>query len=831
MKFLRRLKIFHRILLAFIVILLMFVGLSFYVTNQVKAIGDLAHIIYRHPLIVSNAALEASCGVTKIHRAMKDLVLADNKSEEEEALSEVNTQQKLVYRQLDLIQSRILGDEGKQLVLTTRKDFDNWIPIRAQVIKLKNEGNINEAELITRGKGYDHVKMLDAEMMKINRYAHNKANIFHRNTEEKETEIITTIIVAIIITIFFSLALISMVALSITKEIAPLRKAMIDSSTFNDLKPIEYNEHNEIADMIASYNTLINRLRVENWYQEGVSKLSTLLLNEKETVKIAEVALKFICEYSKFDFGLICNYFDDEEDCKHLSLYGLEGNKCLFKNNNEECKVISVAKTKKKLLLDKNDVLDKAKEKNITPLNYYFEPVIFENILIGVMVLGAENTFTEEKNVFIDKLNAILTSSLFSSLNKERLLSLSTELQVKEEELLQQNEELQAKEEELLQQNEELISAFEQVSFSEDKYKRLFDNMNECAIIYKLIYDENGKLFDLEYLDVNPYFEKTTFVKKENLIGHTLKQVFKCTDIPNVTDIEILNKTGQPFSREVYFYPLAIDLEVSVFPLKKDEIVMIFTDITTRKKAEAEMIRINNELQNANMHKNKFIATMSHELRTPLNAILGFSESLLMEYFGDLNEKQQEYVSLINNSGQHLLLLINDILDISKIDSGTIDLFIEKINVSELFVNLKSLIKSQCEEKNIALTCNIDDSIDIIYADKQKIKQIMINLLSNAIKFSNLNGSIDIKVVKYRDSHIKFSVSDTGVGIKNSDFENIFTEFYQSDLTRDKALGGSGIGLALCKKFVEMHGGEIFVNSIVDKGSEFYFILPIQKEV
>ncbi|MEW5820900.1 MAG: PAS domain S-box protein [Cyanobacteriota bacterium] len=277
-------------------------------------------------------------------------------------------------------------------------------------------------------------------------------------------------------------------------------------------------------------------------------------------------------------------------------------------------------------------------------------------------------------------------------------------------------------------------------------------------------------------------------------------------------------------------------------------------DTTNRKKLENEIIKHKNNLEilidertfqlqkaydelellylklkDANKHKDRFLSTMSHELRTPLNAILGFTQSLEKQYFGPLNERQLEYVNLVYNSGQHLLALINDILDISKIDSGAIKLQIETISPYAFVEDIADLMKSQFEKKNINLDIYAQNSLSLIEADIQKCKQIMFNLLNNAVKFTENDGRVYIEIEACDTEYIKYSVTDTGIGIEEKDLNKVFMEFQQLKPTRDQALGGTGIGLALCKRLVELHGGKIGLESKINEGSTFWFILPVKQ--
>lgn len=240
------------------------------------------------------------------------------------------------------------------------------------------------------------------------------------------------------------------------------------------------------------------------------------------------------------------------------------------------------------------------------------------------------------------------------------------------------------------------------------------------------------------------------------------------------------------------------------------------------------LIKSLERLQKANHYKDSFLTTMSHELRTPLNAIIGFGEILDKKLYGDLNEKQAEYTELILNSSYQLLDLIDDILDMAKIDTGTIELNKEKIDLHKFIQNIESFISSQFKDKGIEFTCSVDDRLNYINVDERKTRQIILNLLSNALKFTSEGGKVDLTITDVGDRKFKVSVSDTGIGINKQDIDKIFKEFYQLENTKNKAIGGVGIGLSIVKRFVEIQGGKIKVVSEPEKGSSFWFVLPIE---
>jgi len=231
------------------------------------------------------------------------------------------------------------------------------------------------------------------------------------------------------------------------------------------------------------------------------------------------------------------------------------------------------------------------------------------------------------------------------------------------------------------------------------------------------------------------------------------------------------------------------------------------------------------QLEAASRHKSEFLANMSHELRTPLNAVIGFSEVLLQRMFGELNDKQDEYLKDIYASGQHLLSLINDILDLSKIEAGRMELTLAPFHLPSVLENAVILVRERAGRHGIALELHLDPGLGELVGDERKVKQVLLNLLSNAVKFTPDGGRIDLKAFQ-GDGAVEISVSDTGIGIAPEDQAAIFEEFRQVG-SDERKREGTGLGLTLAKKFVDLHGGRIRVESAAGRGSTFTFTLPV----
>ncbi|MBL8523886.1 MAG: sensor histidine kinase [Betaproteobacteria bacterium] len=231
------------------------------------------------------------------------------------------------------------------------------------------------------------------------------------------------------------------------------------------------------------------------------------------------------------------------------------------------------------------------------------------------------------------------------------------------------------------------------------------------------------------------------------------------------------------------------------------------------------------QLEQANRHKSEFLTNMSHELRTPLNAIIGFSDVLREQYFGQLNDKQMEYARDIHESGQHLLSLINDILDLSKIEAGRMDLDLSRFHLPSTIDTALVLVRERALKHNITLKADIAPDLGDFVADERKLKQILINLLSNAVKFSHLNGWVLVTATR-GTKEVVISVQDNGTGIAVEDQAAIFEEFHQLKTSGSAKQEGTGLGLTLARRFVELHGGRIWVQSELGHGATFAFTLP-----
>ncbi|RXA18251.1 response regulator [Methanosarcina sp. MSH10X1] len=386
-------------------------------------------------------------------------------------------------------------------------------------------------------------------------------------------------------------------------------------------------------------------------------------------------------------------------------------------------------------------------------------------------------------------------------------------------------------EDELSRLSEGINQTLDSLRTTSDKFKTqehekkvILDSLTELVVfmdselriiwLNKAALDHVGMKFDDA---IGRYYQEMYILYKEN---PGKSPVLKVLESGKDEFGEVITKDGKIWA-------------VSATPIKNGDgqitgILKTGLDITTHRHSEERLLQAKLEAEAANNSKSEFLANMSHELRTPLNSIIGFSDILLEKVFGELNEKQCKYVNNISTSGKHLLVLINDILDLSKVEAGRMELHYSEFSVSSIFEEVKTVLSPLAQVKALEVTFNIESDLTTLEADRGRLIQILYNLVSNAIKFTQAGGKISV-YCKESGNRALISVIDTGIGISAGDQLKLFQPFTQLDSSATKQYGGTGLGLALVKKIVNLHQGDIWVESDPGKGSNFTFAIPLRK--
>jgi PAS domain S-box-containing protein len=437
--------------------------------------------------------------------------------------------------------------------------------------------------------------------------------------------------------------------------------------------------------------------------------------------------------------------------------------------------------------------------------------------------------FEHSMDSFVQKVGTVRDRATNLQKRADELAPAQTEIKSAAlEELLSALEELHVAEEELRAQNEELAIARAIVEAERQRYQELFEFAPDGYLVTDdvgIIKEANrtvASLFKISQQKLKgkplvnfvPYEQRRCFRSKLNQL-HKL-------DLTQEWELQLCNREGTTF-----------DAAVTISTVRDREGKLsgwrwLVRDITVRKQTEAQIRNIqmqNLQLQETARLKSHFLAIMSHELRSPMNAIIGFSQLLLRYPQATLAPKQENMVQRILNSGRHLLTLIDDILDFSKLEAGKLELKLQELNLAEIVTATQEEMRSLAEQKNLTMEVKLNLHNPVIVNDKTRLRQILVNLLSNAIKFTEVGG-VQVEVGEVTENKIAIAVKDTGIGIAESDLGYIFEEFRQGNQTLTREHGGTGLGLAITNRLVEIIHGKITVESNLDQGTTFVVEIP-----
>lgn len=386
------------------------------------------------------------------------------------------------------------------------------------------------------------------------------------------------------------------------------------------------------------------------------------------------------------------------------------------------------------------------------------------------------------------------------------------------------------------------------------EHKRVQEALINAAHGWRVTFDGINNSVCLLDLDgrvrrCNTAMQKFLGKSFKEILGQRIKELLQCSHDSEGCPIMEVRKTKSRETSVCFLNSRWFNITADPILDMSEELsgsVYIMTDITESKHAEEALKHYSEELEervtertrelekakaiaeSASKAKSEFLANMSHELRTPLNSVIGFSEVMQDQLYGPLNEKQQMYADNILTSARHLLNLINDILDLAKVEAGKFVLELGNVVLREVLESPIIMIKEEAMRHGLKLDLEILPEAEIVIeADERKLKQVMFNLLSNAVKFTRKGGIISVKAKKVNEN-IEISVTDTGIGIKPEDIRKLFKEFTQLESVYTKEYGGTGLGLALSRKLIELHGGKIWVETEYGRGSKFAFTIPVK---
>lgn len=707
----RKLNIGLRLSLGFIIIITFSILIGVVALLNISKATKTTEDLYMHPLKVSNAVRDINANVIAIHRSMKDVALAQSQQELILAEHQVDQYEKNVYEKFEVVFRQFLGNLDD--VRNAHKSFSDWKPIREEVILLWHSGRSEEAIAITKGKGAVHVEKVLADVKVMMDFANAKAETFYADTKEKERKSYDTMLLSLIVLLFFSVVIVIVFTHSILSPIKKLNTNAnkIASGDLSVRHTVIAND--EIGRLARSFNKMANSVESRNKILSGLTAISEVMFGKIRLTEFAEALLPKIAELTNSQMATF--YILKEGKNSYFPLASVGGKVDLLKafdSENPPGDFGNVIRTKRIHHLKNvpndtiflyNTVIGDAVPKAIVTV-----PILEAGTVIALISCVSIEPFANESLTILEQAQPVITSSFNTLLANRQTRKYSEKLAEMNQELEMQSEELQEQAEELQQQSSEL--------------KQSSDSLHEQNI-------------------------------------------------------------------------------------------------------ELEMQR--RQVEEANRLKSEFLSNMSHELRTPLNSINALSNVLIMQSADKLDDDETNYLKIIERNGKRLLSLINDILDLSKVEAGKMELHLKPFSLNRALTSIAESVQSLADDKGIEIKLLLNEEINI-ESDENRLTQVITNILGNAIKFTE-KGSVEV-FSETRNEHAIVRVKDTGIGIDKDILPLIFQEFRQADGTTSRAYEGTGLGLAISNKLIEALNGSIKVESELGVGTVFTIEIPIKQK-
>ncbi|MFH0968077.1 MAG: ATP-binding protein, partial [Methanobacteriota archaeon] len=650
---------------------------------------------------VRRAIAELDVDILTMNLGMKDIILSDNKSEQQQIIQDINIAEANANQKFEILNELYLGPKSD--IETAYSDFVRWKPIRDEIIRLLREGDRNEATSRVKpsGVGGTQVSRIIGDLKVVSDFAMNRGDLFFQSAEEHKNDLTLQLGILLGVILLLSFCVSYLLLRGIRRPIRELtvaaeeyRKGKFDARS-------RYESANEIGILSGSFNNLVDTIQVEMQSRENVARVSEVMLREEDLRSFSQELLKILLQYTSSQIGAI--YLLNAEKTEYtlyesiglcsscqssFSASAMEGE---FGNSLATCQIQLI----KEISEDTSFVLSTVSG-DIRPREIITIPVCGEKEVTAMISLSSVQVYSPQTIRLVHDLSDILTARFNGVLAYAKIRDFSSTLE-------SQNRELTSQSRELLSQTHEL--------------------------------------------------------KEQN-----------------------------------------IELEV-------------------QKK----------QLDESNQLKSVFLSNMSHELRTPLNSVIALSGVLSRRLQGSIPDDEYSYLEVIERNGRLLLSLINDILDIARIEAGREEVYISSFSMQGLITSVLEMIGPQAEEKNLILNNLVDSSIPPITSDLSKCQHILQNLVANAVKFTEI-GTITLSAT-VTDDNLQIAVTDTGIGISEEKLPYIFDEFRQVDERIGRKYGGSGLGLSIAKNYARLLDGDITVTSTPGIGSTFTLSLPLTLDI
>jgi PAS domain S-box-containing protein len=832
---LKNLKIEAQLRLGFAALMIFVFVLGIVAYMQTDQLQLQTETLYSHPLKVRRAIGSLEMDILKARLATRELMLAKNEQEKQDAVLVMELSYAHAFDQFNVLKEQYLGPPAD--VDAAYEAFITWKTAREENTKLALDGDIEQVKENNKAEGKvgNLRDQMLAKIKVIDDFALNKGNSVYTNSVLLNNSLHKKLVLSVVAILLLSLIINFVILRNIRKPISDLIDATRHFHEGDLNARSQYTLKNEFGVLSASFNSLAGSIQVKTEIDEKLAKLADLMLSEYDAKKFFRLTLTGLAANTGSQMAAIYLLSDDNKTFEHFESLGVDDNaRRSFAADNFEGEFGAALASRKvqhlKNIPENTRFVFHTVSGKFIPREIITLPILADDLVIAVISLASVSEYTKQSVQLINDILVTLCARVEGILAYHKIKDYSEKLA--------------------------LAGAYNR-------------SLIEASIDPLVTIGPDGRI-----TDVNNSTEAVTGLSREELIG---------TDFANYfTESERAKSGYQQVFRDgmVRDYELAIRntsgevipvlYNATVYRDENGKTIGVFAaarDITERKKTELEMVRLSKELtqrsatlENANREletqkakltlqsaelteqntelemqklqldeanklKTSFLSNMSHELRTPLNSVIALSGVLNRRLVNQIPEEEFSYLKVIERNGKHLLDLINDILDISRIEAGREEIEITKFSANNLIAEVVSMIQPQAKEKSIDLIYSEGTPDIVITCDASKCRHILQNLVGNAVKFTE-EGKVEIKARQTGDKII-IEVADTGIGIAKKHLAHIFDEFRQADGSTSRRFGGSGLGLAIAKKYANLIGGTISVKSSPGKGSIFELTLPL----
>lgn len=840
---LRNVKIGNQILLGIIIILGLFIAIGWVSYIQTNRIHEQTELLYEHPLQVRRALGDLNTSIQKMRVSTRDLMLAVNDEERNKAVTEMEMATHEAEQAFEIIEKNYLGP--KKDVEEAYNAYILWKIERQKNTKLAYQNDIVSVKENVTSNG--SVGSLREDMLQkisiIDNFSKRKADETFKNSDllnkKLNKQLIIYISSALLITLLIYLLFINYIRNPLKK----LTQSTISFSSGNYNIRNDYQSENEIGELSSAFNQLAENIMINADLNDKTAVFATEMVQEDEAKAFFKTTIPTLLNYTGAQIGSVYLLNEEKSGFQHYFSIGMDkSNKEFFSIEDLEGEfgfpVLTHQMNHIKDLSNKTSLNYSTAVKDFNVNEIITMPIVISSEIIAIVSLATINEFNSKAVQFIQKIVFPFSARI------------------------------------------EGVLAFRKISKFAEVIQNERDNLSKLSAYNRCLIESSIDPFvtigqDGKITDINKATETITGLSRDQLLGQDFRAFF--------TDSKKAYEGYKKVFKEGFIRDYELDIKHSsgtttpvlynatIYHDENNEIIGVIAaarDISEQKKAQQEMLKLNNELneksnvllrqnyqlesqkkalyeqstelteQNrelevqkeqlneVNKLKTSFLSNMSHELRTPLNSVIALSGVLSRKLETQISEEEFSYLDIIQRNGKHLLTLINDILDISRIESGREEFQITSFDLCASINEVADMIRPQLIDKNLTLELAGGDCNVIMKSDNKKLKHIIQNIIGNAVKFTE-EGKITISV-KRINKHVNILIEDTGIGIKEEDFEHIFDEFKQADSGTARKFGGTGLGLAIAKKYAELLGGSIVVESEIGKGSLFTIKLPIE---